>query len=419
MKPILMLALIGLLNLPLFAAAETLSQREVVGAVLRDNPTLNAARAKWEMMKKRVPQAKAWEDLMVGVDVERVGTTKFNTFTDNEWMALQSVPLTGKNLVRGRIANVEALATFEELRRAELDAISRAKAAYARLAGAYSQLEINSRNKDVVQQFSEITRVKYESGLQTQSDLLIAQTDLARLGETRAQIQRDVSDQQTQLNVLMNRRASSPLGKLEPLIFTALPLPRGAIEAKALASRPEIILAARSVDAEKFRRDLAKRQWIPDPQLRIEARQFNGSSGIQEYDTGVFFNVPWVNYSKYSAAVAEAQRGLERAQREYEAARTEVLGLVRDQLKKIDTSAQNYRLFADKLVPLALQALQSTRASYESDKTSFLELLTTQRTAQDVESSELQHLIDHEVAIAELDAIIGITIPDIRGGDSK
>lgn len=408
------------LALPFCAArADSLSQREVLAVVLRENARLNAARAKWEMMKKRVPQAKAWEDPMVGVDVERMGTTKFNTFTDNEWMASQSVPLTGKNLVRGRIANAEALATFEELRRAELDAISRAKAAYARLAGAYAQLDINSRNEDVLKQFSEITRVKYESGLQSQADLLIAQTDLARLGETRAQIQRDLSDQQTQLNVLMNRAASSPLGQLEPLRFTALPLPREAIEAKALASRPEVILAARSVDAETSRRNLAKRQWIPDPQLRVEARQFNGSNGIDEYDTGVFFSVPWTNYSKYSAAVAEAGRSLEKAEREYEAARTEVLGLVRDQLKKIDTSAQNYRLFTDKLVPLALQAMQSTRTSYESDKTSFLELLTARRTAQDVESAELQHLIEHEVAIAELDAMIGRATPDIQRGDSK
>jgi outer membrane protein TolC len=196
-------------------------------------------------------------------------------------------------------------------------------------------------------------------------------------------------------------------------------LPKEAIEAKALASRPEVILAARSVDAEKSRRNLAKRQWIPDPQLRVEARQFNGSNGIDEYDTGVFFSVPWTNYSKYSAAVAEAERSLEKAQREYEAARTEVLGLVRDQLKKIDTSAQNYRLFTDKLVPLALQAMQSTRTSYESDKTSFLELLTARRTAQDVESAELQHLIDHEVTIAELDAIIGRATPDIQRGDLK
>jgi cobalt-zinc-cadmium efflux system outer membrane protein len=398
--------------------ADSLSQHEVLSVVLRENPRLKAARAKWEMMKKRVPQAKAWEDPMVGVDVERVGTTRFDTFTDNEWMASQSVPITGKNLVRGRIARAEALGIFEEFRRAELDVSSHAKIAYVRLAGAYAQLEINSRNEDVLKQLAEITRVKYESGTQSQAEVLIAQTDLARLGETRSVIARELSDQQTQLNVLMNRPASSALGSPRGLTFTSQPLWRNT-EAEVLAKRPEVILAARSVEAEKSRRDLAKRQWIPDPQLRVEARQFNGSGGITEYDTGVFFSVPWPNYMKYSAGVAEAERSLEKAQHEYEAARTETLGLVRDQLKKIETSAQNYRLFTDKLVPLAQQAMQATRSSYESDKTTFLELLTTRRTSQDVESAALQHLIEHEVAVAELEAIIGRTAPTDKSGDAK
>ena len=388
------------------ATANGFSQRDIIANLLRENPRLQAARAKWAAMKKRVPQARAWDDPMAGVDVERMGTTKFNTFTDNEWMLSQSLPITGKNLVRGRIANAEALATFEELRRVELDLVARARAAHARLAGAYEKLAITSRSEEVLKQFAEITRAKYEAGIQTQSDLLIAQTDLARIAETRSQIERDISDQQTQLNVLMNRRASSPITLSTTLNFTSLRVARTRIEAFALENRPEVILAARGVEAEKSRRDLAKRQWIPDPQVRIEARQFNGS-GISEYDTGVFFSVPWPNYAKYSAGEGEATSSLERARREHEAARTEVLGLVRDQLKKIEVTEQNYRLFTESLVPLANQALQSTRSSYESDKTGFLELLTARRTLQEVESTALQHLVDHEVALAELDAIIG------------
>ena len=404
---------------PVVATGDPISQREVAATVLRENPRLNAARAKWEIMKRRVRQAKAWEDPMVGVDVERMGTTKFDTFTDNEWMASQTVPVTGKNLVRGRIAGAEALGAFEELRRAELDVISRTKTAYARLAGAYEQLGINSRSEEVLKQFAEITRVKYESGVQSQSEVLIAQTDLARLAETRAQIDRDISDQETQLNVLMNRAASSPLGRPDTLVFTSSPLSRSTIEAEALAKRPEVIFAFRTVEAERARRDLARRQWIPDPQLRVEARQFKGAGGINEYDTGVFFSLPWPNAVKYSAAVSEAEQGLEKAQQEYDAARAETVGLVRDQLKKIEIAAQNYRLFTGKLVPLAQQAMQATRASYESDKTTFLELLTTRRTSQDVESAALQHLIDHEVAVAELDAMIGRATRENQKENSK
>jgi cobalt-zinc-cadmium efflux system outer membrane protein len=397
----------------------TLTEREVVSVALQENQTVKAARAKWLAMKKRVPQAKAWDDPMVGVDIERHGTTTFTTFSDNEWMASQAVPLSGKNLARGRAAVAEAIFAFEELRRIELDVVSRTKAAFARLAGAYGQLEINSRNQELLKQFTEISRAKYESGTQSQSDVLLAQTDLARLGETQAQFEREVSDQQTQLNVLMNRPASSHLGRPQGFGFTSVFWPRQTLEAYALSNRPEIGMAQRKIEAEKARVQLAQRQWIPDPRLRVEARQFKEPSGFQEYDTGIFFEVPWVNYRKYSAGVAEAKSSLEAAQREYGATQTEVLGLVRDQLKKIETAAHNYELFHDNIAPLAKQAVDVTRASYEVDKTSFLELITAQRTLQNVESSQLQHLVEHEVAVAELDAIVGRTLPQIQEGASK
>ncbi len=401
------------------AAGDRLLQREVVTVVLRENPRLKAAQSKWEMMKKRVPQARAWDDPMIGVDVERHGTTRFDTFSDNEWMASQSIPVSGKNMARGRVAVAEAFVTFQEVRRIELDVVSRAKAALARFAGAYGQLEINRRNQELLKQFTEISRAKYESGTQTQADVLIAQTDLARLAETRAQLEREVSDQQTQLNVLMNRPASSSLDRPSALDFTPVGGSNAKLESFALSNRPEILIAQHKVEAERARVQLARRQWFPDPKLRVEAREFKDSGGIQEYDTGIFFDVPWPNFSKYSAAIAEARNSLETAEKEYEAVRTEVAGLVRDQLKKIETSAENYHLFRDNITPLASQAIEATRSSYESDKTSFLELVTARRTLQDTDSAQLQHLIDHEVAVAELDAIIGRTNRQIEQGDSK
>ena len=314
--------------------AHTLLQSEVVNTVLRENATIKASRANWEAMKKRIPQARAWEDPMAGVDVERAGTTRFNTFSDAEWMVAQQIPVSGKNLSRGRAATAEAARSFEELRRVELDAISRARAAYFRLATAYAQLAITRENQDLLGQFVEISRVKYEAGLQSQSDVLLAQTDLARLLQNVADLEREVSDQRSALNVLMNRPAFSELGQPVPLSITPLRISAEKARALALTQRPEIGRAQHAITAEESRLQLAKRQWIPDPQFRVEARQFNGRSGIQEYDTGVFINVPWGNFGKYSAGVSEAKNNVEMAKQQLEAARIETLGLVQDQLKR-------------------------------------------------------------------------------------
>jgi outer membrane protein TolC len=388
--------------------APTANLRAILAAVERDNPTLKSARAKWESMKLRIPQARAWEDPMVGVDVQRMGTTDFFKFTDNEWMASQQIPVSGKNLSRGRVAEAEAKASYEDFRRAHLDVISKTRIAYFRLANAYAQVEINARNKALLSQMAAISRVKYESGTQSQSDVLLAQTDLVRLNETRANLDRDLVEQQSALNVLMNRPSSAPLGQPAPLAYVPFEMDRDRLEALAGGNRPEIAQAESRAQSARAQLQLARRQWIPDPQLQIKARQFNGGSkAIQEYDTGIFFSVPWVNYRKYSAGVSEAQKAIESAVEDKNGASAEMRGMVRDQLQKIQTAAKNYLLFKDSILPLARQTVDVTRAGYEADKSGFLDLITARRTLQDVESAMTEQLANHNIAVAELEAIVG------------
>jgi outer membrane protein TolC len=376
-----------------------------------NNAALKAARAKWEMMKARVPQAAAWEDPMAGVDFERFGTTQFGTYTDAEWMLSQKIPLAGKNRSRARAATAEALATLEEYRRQQLDIVAKVRTAYFRLLNATEQIEVNRRNDALLSQFLEISRAKYAVGTQTQSSVLIAETDLIRLQEDRRNLDRDLSDAQSQINVLMNRPARAPLGQpvdvaLRHRIFDARQL-----EALALENRPELHRAENRIAAEQQRLQAAKRDWIPEPQVRVEARSYKGNNqAFQEYDTGVFFNVPLGNWRKYSAQQREARSAVEMATRELENVRAETLGLVRDALKKVDTFHHHVDLFRDQLLPLARQTVEASRAGYESDKTSFLELITVQRSLRDSEAVYHRHLADYRIALSELEAIVGVDL---------
>jgi hypothetical protein len=95
MKTLLWVCFSGTLVLGGAAAADqNLSREAVVYTALQDNPTVKAARAKWEMMKARVPQAIAWEDLRVGVDsvAGRFVSIPANAFMDQTVMVEQELP---------------------------------------------------------------------------------------------------------------------------------------------------------------------------------------------------------------------------------------------------------------------------------------------------------------------------------------
>jgi outer membrane protein, heavy metal efflux system len=397
-----------------------LPQREVISVVLRDNQTLKAGLAKWEMMKARVPQARAWEDLRAAVEwrTERSVPMVPNNMMDQMAMLEQELPVSGKNLSRSRAATAEARAAFEDLRRMELDLIMRARSAYARLANSYGQLEVNRRNSDLLDQFVQISRSRYEAGVATQSDVLLAQTDAAKLLEQRADIERHISDEQSALNVLMNRPAQASLGRPSDLVFTPQALSLESLQASAIVLRPELRRAQNRIDAEKFRLQLANRQWFPDPALNVKAQRYNSAAqAVSEVDVGISIPIPWLNWKKYNAGALEAHKSIEDAEREFGAARIETLGLVRDQLKKIQTSADQYKLYRDNILPLARQTVDATRAAYEASTGGFLDLITARRTLQDADSTALNHLAEYQTQTAELDAIIGRAGPLIeRGG---
>ena len=167
-------------------------------------------------------------------------------------------------------------------------------------------------------------------------------------------------------------------------------------------------MAEAVVTAAKAKLELAKREWIPDPAVSIETQRYNGASQVaSEVSAGISFNVPWLNGSKYRAGESEAQKGVEAAQWALESARTEALGLLHDQFQKIETSYRHVEAFEARLIPNARQTLQTNRTNYEGGKTTFLEMVMADRSLREVESLFQQHLADCEIAVAELEALVG------------
>src|SRR2546430_13091799 len=95
------------------------------------------------------------------------------------------------------------------------------------------------------------------------------------------------------------------------------------IRALMLENRPEIKIAQAKIDMERSRLGLARRNWIPDPAIKVEAQRYNDAAqAASEVDAGVSFTVPWINPAKYSAAVREAKENLASAEHAFE--RTDV-----------------------------------------------------------------------------------------------
>jgi outer membrane protein TolC len=397
------------------AATETstnglLSLDQVLREVLTSNPSLKSARANWEAMKQRVPQARAWEDLHSEFDTVagRFVSIPPDSFTDQKLMVEQAVPLSGKNRLRGDAAEAEAAVAFSELRRRDLDVTARTRRVFYRLANANEQLRIVDANLELLRQFARVSRKKYEAGTSPQSDVLTAETEASKLEESRYDLLRQISDTQSQLNVLMNRPAQTPLPNPGELRFNTFHFQLGQLQVLALDHRPEIMAARMKQEAAKARLAAAKREWVPDPSLRVEASRYNDSSPVvSEVMAGVAINIPWLNRKKYRAAIEEARQMGIAAEYDLESAEKETSGLVREAYNKVESLHHHVELFRDRILVLARQSASATRQTYETDKAPFLNLLDAQRTLQEVEGMYWNHLAEYLGALAELESVVG------------
>src|SRR5207302_6343858 len=201
-----------------------ISLREVTSVVLTNNPAIQQSLRKWDAARARVTQEAAWDDLRVGGSsrAARFVDVAPNAFTDQIASVEQIITITGKILVRARIAASEAVAAFEQARREQLDVLAKGRASYFRLINAYAQLELNRKNLVSLRQIAEVSRSRYEVGKANAAEPLAGEVEASKLLESEQDILRKISAEQSQLNVLMNRDAFAPLGQPDPTEMRSL-----------------------------------------------------------------------------------------------------------------------------------------------------------------------------------------------------
>ena len=387
-----------------------LSLSEIMRAVSERNPSIEEALRKWDAARQRVIQEGAWDDLQFS------GTTRArryvdippNAFTDQMLSVEQAIPISGKNRVRAQIATADAITAFEQVRRQQLDVVTKARSAYFRLANASAQIELNRKNYQSLTQIAEIGRSRYEAGTQTAADVLLSETEAAKLLEVRRDLERNVATEQSQLNVLMNRDAFAPLVVSDDVSVGHREFSIANLRASTLSNRPEIRAARARIAAGQASLRLAHRAWVPDPSVKIEGQRYNDAAqSLSELDAGISFSLPWGNPRKYSAGVTEARANLAAAQAALERTETEAIGSLRDALQNVNTTHHHVELFRDNLVPKARQTFQASQLAYESGQASFAEWIVVQRTLRDIEAEARMHLTNYQIALAELESVVG------------
>jgi len=384
--------------------------QQFVAEVVARYPSIQAMAAAWRAASERYPQAVALDDPMFMV---MAAPDSFNSPRVESGYTLevrQKLPWFGKRALRGDAADEEASAAAHEVDDARLRIALVAQTAYLDYYLADRQILINDQTRELLAQFREIARARYQNNLVTQQDVLQADVELADVDRRRLELERMRKIAVARMNTLLLRAPDLPLPPPNLEVASAVPVAETEVlHAWALQNRPDLAAQAHRVAVESANLELAYKQFFPDADVfgRYDAfwqeEELRGTVGLS-------MNLP-VYRRKLNAAVSEAQFRLQRERAEYDQLAAEIGLEVQTALEQLRESQQTVRLYEKELLPVAEQYLAAARSNYEVGKATALDFVQAQRQLVVARDKQLEAIATLAQRIVELERNVGGTLP--------
>lgn len=380
----------------------------------RTNPEMAAAEHGWRAATYEVRQASALPDTEFQVQQFAVGSPRpFAGYSSSDFAylgvgAAQEFPFPGKRGLRGQVAGREAEAQHEQAQSVRRAVVEQLKTAYFRLAYLQEERTILERDDGVLADVEKVVESRYSVGQGNQQDVLKAQLQHTRILQRLAQNTRASGELQAELRRLLNRPPETPEIVAEPLAARPLPYTLAQLLEAAHRQNPEVRAQEQMLRKAATQVELAGKESRPDFSLGY-MWQHNADNFRDYYMLTFGLRLP--NRRRTAALQAEAVQKREQARQQLTAEVSRRLAQVQSDYVAAEASAEQLRIFREGLIPQAEATFRSGMAAYEAGREDFETLFASFLDLLNLEIEYQQQLVEHETALARLEAQTGVTLP--------
>ena len=388
----------------------------LVAEALHDNPDTKAADASAEAARFRIVPAKTLPDPFLSLNYQNDGRQfslgeKDMTFLGATFS--QPLPWPGKLRLAGEIAGGEA-------RQVESAILGRSRRAVeARVRRAFYEWQLATALRKLVEdrrstwrEIEGVVRARYSAGLAVQQDLLRAQVEILRLDEEAAVETANVAARLAELDRAVGRPQDAPVENAKPLdLDTTLPELSRLLEG-IRAGHPELAEAEAAIQTDRFRVDLAKKEFLPDFVASAGPMYRGGLDPMWQVGLGI--SLPIYSGSRQRNRLREAEANLRSGEARLASAGQELEFRTRERYETLKGVLRAAQIYRDGVIPVDRLSFESAIASYRTGRVPFVTVLD----ALNVLYSDRSNLYDRfadagklRVAIDEADLASGTAMP--------
>ena len=379
----------------------------------QNNPELSAVRYEAQAAIERVVPAGALMDPRLKVDLQditKMGEQGANVLPSQvgatAYTLTQELPWSGKRDLKRDIATLDAEAAQVRARQNWVDLAARIKALFVQRYLVRANERIANETLELMLQQEKVMQVRYAGGLAAQQDITRIHVEHTAMRAELVALGAEWRQTQSRLNTLLARPAHAPLAA--PLALRPLPeaasLDFAALSERLRNANPSLSVAAFGVLSAEKTRDLTNKSRYPDFTLGINAMQRQNT--FKEWGLMVELNLP-IRDRVLQAQERESEALLAAAQSRQQAAATQLLAELADNLIALDAARQTEHLMTYSLMPQADLTWRAALAAYENGKADFTTLLDAQRQIRQARQSQIKAQAEAQMRLIDIERLVG------------
>lgn len=403
--------LTGLLTLMSSAAfaEETLDLQALIKEALANNHDILAAETKWQAATYRIDQATTLPDpmFMIGYQNESWDKYTFGKEQGAQWMysLSQMFPFPGKRGLKGEMAARDAESNEALYRVQRLRTVANVKELYYDLFLAYKNIDLINDRTALFSRIEDAAIARYSSGLASQQEVLMAQTEKYMLLEKETMQRQRIRSLEAMLSSAIGREATVPMGRPAEPLPTTFTASLEELQETALRQSPEILSREKMVDGAQARVGMTEKEFFPD--VTVAASVFKRSGPFEDmWSLTATFNIP-LYFGAKKQAVAEAHSLSTGTRHELVASRVMVSSSIKDNYAMLTAAEKLMGLYKDGLIPKTYQDFEQALSGYVSGKIEALTVISRLKTLLDFETLYWTQFVEREKAIARIEALVG------------
>ena len=392
-------------------AQESRTLDQVLQLAFANSAELAAAERSVAAQEALIASQYSLEDPMVGVSsLDRGNVTKYGVIS-------QRLRFPVKYYLQGKAQRSRASSSSSMWAMKKYSLRKQVVSLYFSIFSTQKIIQLTKANMDAVREFARVAEKKYAAGRTSQSDSMKAHFEQTRLELDLLRLQQKENSLQQQLKAVVGDPAMGSLDlanlELAPPVFQLSRMAEGG-DSSSHSTSPELQVQAARLEAAKWKSQLAAWEFAPDIQLQYQTRIEGNPQDSEIYS--ISLSVPlffWKKSAEASAASAE------KAAEEYRLtdATNRVVTRSKDLQGQVQLGEKTLKIYQTSLIPQAQGAYNSSRASYRANKTSFLDLLDSERSLYQVKTDYYRSLEQFVASLADLEATLGKSLSNL--GDVK